>query len=188
MSPSRSIDHHWLLRLLLILLMPVATSFASAQGSMRDFDVRVGKGTTMTEPVRRGIFLSKPLHYFSAASDPVAVYLEESISLSEERRGMDAIVGVGPTARVESSYDMPRLSLEAGVGVNLVSTRVIGNRQLGSNVLFSPTISAGIEVPWAGGYLGVSYMFRHLSNASMFEDNDGINFQYIVFSMRFASF
>lgn len=187
MTLSRSIKRHRLLRLVLSLLVFGTATPMFAQNLMRDFDIRLGKGTTMTEPVRRSIFLSRPVHFFFHARNTVAVYLEQSLSLSEGSHGLDAIVGVGPMGRVQFSDDMPRLSFEAGVGVNFISTREIGKRQLGSNVLFSPTVSAGIEIPWAGGFLGVFYMFRHLSNASMFEDNDGINFQFVVFSMRFAA-
>ncbi|MER3524867.1 MAG: hypothetical protein C4326_12660 [Ignavibacteria bacterium] len=91
-------------------------------------------------------------------------------------------------ARLEWPYKMPKLSVEIGVGVNVLTSREIGQRHLGSNVLFSPTVSIGVEIPWTNGVVGIFYMFRHLSNASMFEDNDGINYQYIVYSVSFASF
>ncbi len=172
---------------MLFLLTFGTPAHVLAQDVMRDFDIRLGKGTTMTEPAHRSIFLSRPGHVFFHSRENVVVYLEESVSFSEGSRGWDGIVGVSPMARILFSNDAPRLLLEAGVGVNLISTREINKRQLGSNVLFSPTVSAGVEVPWAGGFLGVFYMFRHLSNASMFEDNDGINFQYVVFSLRFSS-
>ncbi len=188
MTSLRSIKHRRLLRLVLLLITMGTVTQLSAQSLMRDFDIRLGKGTTMTEPVRRSIFLSRPAYIFFHAREKVLVYLEESLSLFDGGRGLDAIIGVGPMARVQFSDNIPRFSLEAGVGVNLTSTREISQRQLGSTVLFSPTLSAGIEVPWAGGFLGVFYMFRHLSNASMFEDNDGINFQYVVFSMRFGAY
>lgn len=173
---------------LLLLLTSGAGAHIFAQNIAQDFDIRLGKGTTMTEPAHRSIFLSRPAHVFFYARENVVMYLEESLSFSEGSHGWDAIVGVGPMARVYFSDEMPRLLLEAGVGVNLITTREISNRHLGSNVLFSPTVSAGIEVPWTNGSFGLFYMFRHLSNASMFEDNDGINFQFVVFSLNCGLF
>ena len=116
------------------------------------------------------------------------IYLDKSIVLSQERNRLDVIVGMIPMAKLETTYDLPRLSIEAGVGLNYVSTREIGGRRLGMNFLFSPTVGGGIEVPWMNGYLGIFYMFQHLSNASLREDNDGINFHYIVFSVSTISY
>lgn len=186
-----SFNHHhicgptFFLRLSLLLFLTLPLDRMVAQTEDHKIDIRVGRGTTMTSPVLTSVYLSLPEHLLTDEHTFPAVYLDKSVVLSEEKRRLDFIVGVAPMIQFEFTHDVPRITFEAGVGVNVVSSRHMGGRQLGSNFLFSPTLSAGVEVPWMNGHLGIFYMFRHLSNASMFEDNDGINFQYIVFTVSF---
>lgn len=186
MNQIRSINSHWLLCSLLLSVL--LGSAATVRGQVaHGFALRIGRGTTLTEPVRRSIFIARPMDVFSPLSSPFSLYLDPSIAVSEKGQGLDLIAGVTPMARWELRSDMPKLSFDVGVGMNILTSRSIGQRQLGSNVLFSPTVCTGVEIPWTNGVVGIFYMFRHLSNASMFEDNDGINYQYIVFSVSFGS-
>lgn len=174
-------------RLLLLVVcavvVPAVTAFA--QIPHRVFDLRVGKGTSLTDPVNRSVFVAVPVRSYGRG-EVLSLYLEQSLLLSQEQGAVHVAVGLAPMMRAEFSAGMLQLSVEAGVGLNLLSTRVIARRHLGSKLLFSPTVSVGVEVPWMQGYVGMYYMFRHLSNASMFVDNDGINYQYIIFSFRFS--
>lgn len=176
------------IQLSLLLFVAVLQERTAAQTEDHEFDIRVGNGSLMTSPGSKSIFLSISAERLVSSDAFPIVYLDKNIALSEEGKRLDFIVGVAPMLRLELGHDAPRFLIEAGIGVNLVSSRDIGSRQLGSNFLFSPTASAGVELPWLNGLLGVFYMFRHLSNAGMFQDNDGINFQYIVFSMSFRNF
>lgn len=148
-------------------------------------DVRVGRGTAISASGSTSLYLSMPVRGFTRGGESSMFFVDKSIALSQEGNKLDFIIGVIPMAEFELAPDVPRLTIEAGVGLNYVSTREMGGRRLGSNILFSPTVSAGVELPWMDGLLGIFYMFRHLSNAGIYQDNDGINFQYIVFSMRF---
>ncbi len=180
--------HSILIEVSLLLFVAVLQERTAAQTHDHEFDIRVGNGSLMTSPGSRSIILSISAERLVSSDAFPIVYLDKNVALSEEGKRLDFIVGIAPMLRFKLGHDTPRFSIEAGIGVNLVSSRDIGSRQLGSNFLFSPTLGAGIEVPWINGLLGVFYMFRHLSNAGMFRDNDGINFQYIVFSMSFRDF
>lgn len=176
------------LQLVLLLLVAVAGERAVAQYEDNGFHVRVGEGSSITTHGSRSVFLSLPKRRLAGGDTSPVVFVDQNVALCEERNRLDFIMGVAPMVQLELAHDIPRLTIEGGIGVNIVSSREMDGRQLGSNFLFSPTVSAGIELPWMKGLLGVFYMFRHLSNAGMFRDNDGVNFQYIVFSMSFKTY
>ena len=176
------------LRLFILGVSVVATSSherAVAQVGGHLLDVRVGKGTTISANGSTSLYLSMPDRGLTRDGQTSMIFVDKSIALTQEGNRLDFIIGVTPMVELELASDVPRLTVEAGIGLNYVSTRELGGRRLGSNILFSPTASAGIELPWMDSLLGIFYMFRHLSNAGIYRDNAGINFQYIVFSMRF---
>lgn len=139
----------------------------------------------MTQNGLKSVYVSFPADGFTNWDSFPVVYLDQSIMISDEAGKLNAVLGISPMIQLELAHGTPRIYVEAGIGANITTLRKMDGRQLGSNFLFSPTMSAGIEIPWMDGLFGIFYMFRHLSNAGMFEDNDGVNFQYIVFSMRF---
>ncbi|MDL1891744.1 acyloxyacyl hydrolase [Sphingobacteriales bacterium CHB3] len=188
MQPSRIRHHSVIIFLLSFLLFSPDDKSAKAQFSADKIEVRVGKGWSITTPGLRSVYLSVPSRRLDEISSSVNLYLNQSVTLIEQHRHVEYIVGAAPMVLFELGIDFPRVSFEAGVGANYISIREIDGRRLGSNFLFSPTFSAGIEVPWLSNVIGVHYSFRHLSNAGLFEDNDGVNFQYIIFSMTFGSF
>lgn len=172
------------LQLVLFLSVLALNGRAFSQPARDEIGIRVGTGTSMTTPRLRSIFISVPARWLEKVSPSHLLHIDESIMLSEEPGKFNVVAGVTPMIRLEFMRETPRISLEAGVGVTLTTRREMGGRQLGSNFLFSPTIAAGVEAPWMNSLLGVFYMVRHLSNAGLFEDNAGVNFQYIVFFIR----
>lgn len=151
-------------------------------------EIRAGQGWSITTPSVRSMYVAIPSHRFDEITTPLFLYVNKSITMFERSRNLEFILGVTPTILVELAREFPRVSVEGGIGLNVLSTRRIGGRNLGSNILFSPTLGASIEVPWLDNVVGISYLFRHLSNAGFVETNDGVNFQYIVFSMSFRGF
>lgn len=175
---------HFLLCILLLAFC--SNTFAQANGRPNEF--RAGSGSTMTSHGFRSMFIALPASWIPHSDFPSFLYIHENLTLLEVRRRLDFAVGMSPMFRFEIGQEFPRLLLEAGVGVNYISTRVVDGRQLGSHFLFSPAVSGGFEIPLTKGLLGIFYTFRHLSNAGFYEDNDGVNFQYIVFSLDLNSF
>lgn len=165
-----------------LLLLLASNPFLHAQERI---EIRAGQGWSITSPGLRSIFLSVPHQRLDEVNSHLSINLNQTVTMLQRQRELEFIVGVTPVILLELAKEFPRIGIEAGVGANIISTKEIDGRQLGSNFLFSPTVSVGIEVPWLNNVVGVSYMFRHLSNAGFFEDNDGVNFQYIIFSMTF---
>ena len=176
--------HSLFIQIGLLLFAILLQKCATAQDFGRKFDLTVGKGSAMTSTGLPSFFISFPASWFATENAAATVYFDESLTLLEDRRRLSAIVGISPMLQLRPIHTIPEFLVKAGVGVNVLSSREIGGRHLGGNILFSPTVSAGIELPWMNNFLGVYYMFRHLSNAGLCDDNDGINFQYIVFCVR----
>lgn len=171
----------------LLLIWNLVSDPLRSQILNQPLEVRAGQGWSMTSPAVRSMVLSVPSHRLDEIDSWFSVYVNQSVTLLHQHRHIGFIVSATPMFLLESATEFPRLSIEAGIGANVVSVRELGGRRLGSNFLFSPTLGAGIEVPWMNNVVGVSYLFRHLSNAGFFEDNDGVNFQYIIFTMRFRN-
>lgn len=72
--------------------------------------------------------------------------------------------------------------VEAGAGPNLISRNKVENRELGGSFIFSVMGGAGIE--FKSG-MKITYRFRHLSNAGLYEHNDGINAHFFMLSFGF---
>ena len=149
-------------------------------------NIRVGRGSSMTDaPVLASVFLSLPDQVLYDGFP--FIYLDKNLLVSQERKKIDFIVGASPMMQFEIFSGLPRITIEAGLGVNYLNRSEMGGRRLGSNVLFCTTLSGGIKLPWTNGLLGIFYTFKHLSNAGFSEHNAGINFQYLVLSFNFAS-
>lgn len=169
----------------LLFVIPLPNR-AIAQTEDHRMNIRVGRGSSMTDaPVLASVFLSLPDQLLFDGYP--TIYLDKNLLVSEENKKIDFIMGASPMLQFELFRGLPRLAVEAGVGVNYVSRRQMGGRRLGSNVLFCTTLSGGIELPWTNGLLGIFYTFKHLSNAGLSEHNAGINFQYLVVSFNFSS-
>ena len=159
-----------------------------AQVLWHDVDIRIGEGSSMGNSGSKSVYVSLPSRHFEVGNTTLFGYVDQGIIVSGEWRRPNVIAGVTPMVQFELAHEVPRICIEAGVGVNIGAPHEMDGRQLGGNFLFSPTVSAGIEVPWMNSFLGVFYLLKHFSNAGLFEDNQGINFHYIVFSMRFKEY
>jgi hypothetical protein len=91
-------------------------------------------------------------------------------------------VGLTPVLRLapKASGGM-RPYLEAGLGGHVLSDTRIGNRNLSTAWQFGSHLGAGLDC----GRLRIGYRFQHLSNASIKEPNDGIDFHVLTADMRF---
>lgn len=91
-------------------------------------------------------------------------------------------VGLTPVLRLapKASGGM-RPYLEAGLGGHVLSDTRIGDRNLATAWQFGSHLGAGLDC----GPLQIGYRFQHLSNASIKEPNDGIDFHVLTADMRF---
>jgi len=115
-------------------------------------------------------------------------YWEANLSywyLYKNKEGVDDLfeLGITPNIRVERDKAWAwggRPYMEAGLGVHLLSTIYIGNRDLGSSFQFGTHVGVGIRFG-SREQLEFAWRVEHLSNADLAQPNPGINFSMLRF-------
>ncbi len=110
--------------------------------------------------------------------------LKSKMNLEYIQSGADntLLIGFVPFAKYNFSIENYHLFIKGGIGANYISSHKIGTRNLGGHFIFSDMISLGIELFAITNYkMEISYLFRHISNAGLYEKNPGVNFHYIEF-------
>jgi hypothetical protein len=180
-------NHHQTKKVLLVVCIFFSTlAFARSSNrpqSVQPFSLRLGQGLCVTMPKLQTTFLASSYLVPFEKYDWLLLHINGCLDFLEDNLGnRDYIVGAVPTAELCATGIPLSPFLELGVGINYVSNMYLSGRALGSNMLFSPTVSGGIHLNENFMGLTLAYTFRHLSNASLHDDNDGVNFQYITVS------
>lgn len=108
-----------------------------------------------------------------------------NLEFIEESNNFTFLFGFAPLFRYDFSIADTKLFVRGGIGFNYINSRSIGRRNTGGNFIFSDMLSVGFSLfSYHGLNVEISYMFRHISNAGFFKNNEGFNSQYIVFSFN----
>lgn len=92
-------------------------------------------------------------------------------------------VGLTPLVRLEATRPGPVSPyLELGLGGHVLSETRIGDRNLATAWQFGSHLGLGLKL---GARARLAYRFQHLSNASIKQPNDGINFHQIGLDWSF---
>ncbi len=67
--------------------------------------------------------------------------------------------------------------VDLGAGLNYISQSHFADRQLGGNFMFDLMLGGGFYLTRR---ISISYRYRHLSNAGIFSENEGIDSYYIL--------
>lgn len=117
-------------------------------------------------------------------------YWELSASYWKSDRGCcgnDELFEIGATPVFRLQTDRPSHQMtpffEAGVGGHLLSKTHLGKKDFATNFQFGSHIGAGIRFG-SKSQFELLYRFQHLSNASIKQPNDGINFHLLRFGYR----
>lgn len=100
--------------------------------------------------------------------------------------GSLAEIGLTPVFRIQPQTSMGGISpfLEGAIGVHLFSETELGGRDFGSIFSFGDHLGAGVRFG-ANSQYELNYRYQHLSNASLADPNDGINFHLLRFAYHF---
>ena len=73
------------------------------------------------------------------------------------------------------------------LGPSYLSDNRLGDRQQAENFAFQAQIGLGAIIPLKNGREAiVTFSWKHFSNANLFDDNDGIDFPFVLtFGLRF---
>lgn len=94
------------------------------------------------------------------------------------------LIGFVPMLKYNFQFDDIIIFLRGGIGANYINTNQVGSRNLGGNFIFSDMVGVGINIFQTSGYgIEISYLFRHISNAGFYKDNEGYNSQYILVTL-----
>lgn len=92
-------------------------------------------------------------------------------------------LGLTPVLRLEPTHPGDvHPYVEVGLGGHVLSHTEIGDQQLATAWQFGSHLGFGVGL---GERLGLGYRFQHLSNGSVKQPNDGINFHQLVLDWRY---
>ena len=116
-------------------------------------------------------------------------YLEASISYWDGEAGRtnnDSLVdfGLTPVLRMQKKGEGVQPFAEFGIGAHLHTEDSIGNENFDIPFAFGSHIGLGFKFGPRSKY-ELLYRFQHLSNASLGDDNPGINFHVVSIGVHF---
>lgn len=92
-------------------------------------------------------------------------------------------IGVTPVFRLQQN-DLKGPYVEAGIGAHLLSATSLGNKRFSTQFQFGSHLGVGYRFG-ARQAFDLSYSYQHLSNASIKNPNDGIDFHQIRLQYHF---
>lgn len=165
----------------------LGASLAAPAAAEYRTELATGWGGDDTQLVRLGIARDWQRAWFTDGDWQVSGYWLAQIGYwnsDRHNRDNDNLweVGLTPVLRLAPKAATGlRPYLEAGIGGHVLSDTRIGQRELSTAWQFGSHVGAGLHC----GPLEIGYRFQHLSNASIKQPNDGIDFHILTAGMRF---
>ncbi|HMM44740.1 MAG TPA: acyloxyacyl hydrolase [Candidatus Macondimonas sp.] len=167
-----------------VFLLAFATA-APAQAAWRPGVVELG--TTGDSGYLLRLTLISPKSYWLARTGAWSWVVTPEVMLGRwwDRENNNALwdVGATPVLAARRDYASGSLTLDAGIGVHLLSAVRFEDNNLASAFQFGDHV--GIEWRPAWGRWRIGYRFQHLSNASIAPPNDGVEFHILRLGWRF---
>lgn len=177
---------NFILTLTLVSLFAVSLSGQIYQPKNYSSILEVGLGTGLYDDVSTQqfiLFLDTP--YLSGNIDQLEYSGKVNFEVIGESHHNTFLIGFVPMLKYNFQFDDIIIFLKGGIGANYINTNQVGSRNLGGNFIFSDMVGVGINIFQTSGYgIEISYLFRHISNAGFYRDNEGYNSQYLLFSLH----
>lgn len=172
-----------------VLLTAILFGFSSdgrAEEQGRFYDIGIGIGTDLFAWLdTRQVLIAPAMNWKMDGLKGTLLRLEGDIEVIDDFKRPIIIVGVAPMLRFffHENGNRPKPFIEAGGGGNVVNWNKANGRELGGGFAFSGMAGAGLEFrAWDTG-IGISYRYRHLSNARLYPENDSFNSHYLMLSI-----
>lgn len=157
---------------------------APAQAQYRT-ELSAGWGDDQTHMVRLGLARDWQQAWFTDGDWQLGGYWLAEVGYWNSDKGgpNDDLweVGLTPVLRLAPKSGDVRPYVEAGIGGHVLSDTRIGPRNLSTAWQFGSHLGAGVRC----GTFALGYRFQHLSNASIKQPNDGIDFHMVSASFAF---
>lgn len=148
-------------------------------------NLSVGMGNSLYNEIRtKQLLLFYNVPRLSEDFGNLSLNTDLNLELISHNNSTTIVAGFVPMFRYNLDLIFSKTFLSAGIGFNYLNNHNIGSRNLGGHFIFSDMISFGVKVI-DSEYLTaeISYLFRHISNAGLFNDNESFNSQYLVISV-----
>ncbi|MGD0282204.1 MAG: acyloxyacyl hydrolase [Dissulfurispiraceae bacterium] len=179
--------HSFLLAVIVALLTLIPDAGFGDEKSY--FEMGVGAGADLQGMAAKQLILTPAFNMPISSCESLRARIEGDFELYEYTGksgypGKTSFVGgIAPFLRLLPFRWNVNPFVEIGVGANLQTNRNIGNHRIGGPFMFSLMSGAGIEMIINKTPISLSYRLRHLSNADIYDNNEGLNSQYIILSI-----
>lgn len=171
----------------LLINFVLISNSVNAQTSLNisPFEVSFGRGTSLYKNIKTDQLLIL-LKVKELSGELGLFFYENDINMEFMTHENENIYLVGCASMLR--YDIEILNLDlffkAGIGINYISSKTIGCRNLGGNFNFSEFLGIGAGIINIHGVrTWLSYYLRHISNAGIYSGNEGYNSHYIIISL-----
>ncbi|OPL13928.1 MAG: hypothetical protein AVO39_02720 [delta proteobacterium MLS_D] len=150
-------------------------------------EMAVGCGSSINpSPATKQVLVIPALCMLPAAAKNLQLRLEGDLEVIHHDGKETVVAGIGAMARL-FVFAGGRLGpyIEGGVGANYVSRQAIDHRDLGGSFIFSPMAGAGYGFSLGGRNCSLGVRCRHISNAGIYKENDGMDSLYLLGSIAF---
>ena len=173
-------------RALSVLLLGLGLASGHPAHAVNGSSIELGTGDDSTQQVRVGVRWNWDKRWSIGQSWNATGFWEASLGYWDgDGAGAKGLWDIGFTPVFRLSPNGSNFFLEGAIGAHLLSeTRINNRRVFGSSFNFGDHVGFG----WAFGEKNryeIGYRFQHLSNASLADPNDGINFHQIRFGFNY---
>ena len=158
----------------------------SAQGYYIDqkFELSIGRGSSLYNDIKSDqLILFIKIPQLSIGSSMLNFESDVNIEFISKSGNNIYVLGFLPFIKYNFSVNNFNLFIKGGIGLNYLNHTIIGNRSLGGHFIFSDMIGIGTKILDIQNIkLEFTYLFRHISNAGIYKNNEGYNSQYFIIS------
>lgn len=182
---AKSVKHLWVSMVMWIGVFAMIPSLpAAAEDSIFDISARMGFDAYSDVEyfhlyeIDGRMGFSPYIEWGGGWSLKPALVSAVSVLHAAEEDGLMA--GIGP--RLELTFPWNRLTAYATGRPSVLSEHQYGNVDLGGWFTFATDVGIRIDL---GEYLMIGYVWEHISNANIYNNNPGVNFNVIELSLKF---
>lgn len=175
-------------KLIIAIILSLLFSIQSnAQISLANpgYEISIGRGSSFYNNIQSEQFI-----VFFRIPDVIGNFgmisyeVEANFEYILENKKTTYLAGFVPMFRYDTKILNTDFFLKAGIGANYLSQTRVGTRTLGGHFIFSNMLSIGSRFINTKNFLiEISYLFRHISNAGIYDSNEGFNSHYLIISL-----
>lgn len=149
------------------------------------YEISIGRGSSFYNNLQSEQFIAFfKIPNFNGNVGKISYEGDLNFEYILENKKTTYLVGFAPMFRYDKKIHNADLILKAGIGANYLSRTKVGTRTLGGHFIFSNMISIGARVVNTKNFvIEISYLLRHISNAGIYDSNEGFNSHYLILSL-----